>query len=269
MRCSLTSLDEVGSNIRIPLWDQATAEFCFAKSRELLTKPFPIPQPPHNSLRDINYKQDYHFREPSLNYMYTPSYHPDRCIPRSECMSRKTYSNFHRACPATSSFSIRKKINYLESPFPVYDPESSYENAYDYENSGANHRPRALSFSDTPHLTHPRKSGKSIRDRNRRRQSYNPRVYDSSSSDTECESIGSVDFDWRRRRRLSSFSLSNGSIRSEMNRKSNFLKPEVAASNRGLGRSPPPSSTVLSGLSPTTVARCLPHSDSSSSNSDL
>lgn len=113
-----------------------------------------------------------------------------------------------------------------------------------------------------------RKTGRSIRDRNRRRQSYNPRVYDSSSSDSECASYGSADADWRRRRRLSNLSMSNGSIRSEMSGRAIFLKPETAG-NKSLGRSPPPSNTILSGLSPTTVARCLPHSNSSSSDSDL
>lgn len=160
-------------------------------------------------------------------------------------------------------------MDYFEPPFPVYDPESSYENAYAYENDCRDHRQRALSFSDAPHFTQPRKSGRSIRDRNRRRQSYNPHVYDSSSSDTECGSVGSVDVDWRRRRRLSSLSMSNSSIRSEMNRRSNFLKPEMAGINKGLGRSPPPSSTILSGLSPTTAARCQLQSDSTSSGSDL
>lgn len=179
-------------------------------------------------------------------------------------MSRKTYTNFHKTRPFDM---MRKRVDYFEPPFPVYDPESSYENAHAYERD---HRQRALSFSDTPHITQPRKSGRSIRDRNRRRQSYNPRVYDSSSSDTECGSVTSADVDWRRRRRLSSLSVSNSSIRSEMYRRTNFLKPEVAGSNiKGLGRSPPPSSTILSGLSPTTAARCPPHSDSTSSGSDL
>lgn len=234
----------------------------------MLTKPFPVPKPPHNSLRDINFKQEHHFREPPLGYMY-PQQCPEKSVPRSECMSRKTYSNFHKiTCPVTSPFDMKKRVNYFEPPFPVYDPDSSYENTYSYEHEYRNHRQRALSFSDTPHVPQLRKTSKSVRDRNRRRQSYNPRVYDSSSSDTECGSFDSVD--WRRRRRLSSLSMSNNSIRSEINRRPNYLHPEFAGSVKGLlGRSPPPSSTILSGLSPTTAARYPTHSDSSSSSSDL
>lgn len=258
----MTSLEEVGTNnIRLPLWDQASAEFCFAKSRELLTKPFLVPKPPHNSLRDISYKQNYRYREPQPNYNLYAS-HTQR-VPRSECMSRKTYSSFHKTRP---TFSIKNRIDYLEPPFPVYEPESSYENTCIYDRG--NYRQRALSFSDTPHMPQPRKTGRSIRDRNRRRQSYNPHVYDSSSSDSECASYGSADADWRRRRRLSSLSVSNSSIRSEINRRPNFLRPE-SAGNKSLGRSPPPSNTILSGLSPTTAARCALHSDSTSSDSDI
>lgn len=195
---------------------------------------------------------------------------PDRCISRSECMSRKTYSSFHRTRPVLSPLDMKPRVDYFEPPFPVYEPESSYENTYDYEHEEINRRQRTLSFSDTNRVPQLRKSSKSVRERNRRRQSYNTRVYDSSSSDTECGSIGSADVDWRRRRRLSSLSVSNSSIRSEMIRRPNYLKPESAGSIKGLlGRSPPPSSTILSGLSPTTAARYPAHSDSSSSSSDL
>lgn len=50
LQCSLQSLSSITSNdrdsasnlLRLPLWDQASADFCFAKSRELLTRPLNI-----------------------------------------------------------------------------------------------------------------------------------------------------------------------------------------------------------------------------------
>lgn len=138
-------------------------------------------------------------------------------------------------------------------------------------------RHRALSFSssrDANGIAHaPKRSGRSVRDRNRRRRSYNPNAYaaETSSSESECASIGSVDAsDWRRRsRRLSSLSASNTSIRSDLAKRGrSYLRPE-SLSGKMLGRSPPPSSTILSGLSPTSVSRLQRNSASSSSDSSL
>lgn len=312
----MTSLDEYSTNsIRLPLWDKASAEFCFAKSRELLTKPFPAPHAPYNSCRDLhtnngideNYAHqialEHHFQ--NLSVRSPPFYHHnnhmyrDRTLTKSENMSRKTYTNDFKYQRAERNRSFLDEIHPPPpSPFNVnrngdcftfhpnsyeanYTPDIPYNNIYVYDNNpfeinekeDISSRPRALSFSDSQENV-PKKSGKSIRDRNRRRQSYNPQAYaETSSSESDCTSLGSVDLDWRRRRRLSRLSASNSSIRSEMimrNRSNcHYLKPEFPTGLKSLGRSPPPSNSILSGLSPTSVSRCQRQNESSSSDSSL
>lgn len=144
-------------------------------------------------------------------------------------------------------------------------------------------RPRALSFTGN-RVEAPRKLGKSIRDRNLRRQSYNPRVVESSSSESECTSLSSAvhsDLELRRRRytsnsTVSRLSTSNSSIRSDLlaqtkmrcsrSKSSQFLKPDMSGSIK-MSKSPPPSQNALSGLSPTTAARWQHDSDTSSDSS--
>lgn len=288
------------------MWDQASAEFYFAKSRELLTRPFPNPRPPHNSCRDLSHDNDQFIRTPSPTLLLEDRFqdlsikipnHPqghmcttDRSLTKSESMSRKTYSNVHkqklernhsfahdpRVFPI--SYDASRTTRYYEPPFPVFDAAYGFEPTYSTltYNSGICQgqsfdpfynfpRQRTFSLSDNQDIV-PKRSGRSIRDRNRRRQSYNPKAYEeSSSSESECMSFGSADIDWRRRKRLS---ISNSSIRSDVGRRNrgNFLKPEQV-SGKLFGKSPPPSSTVLSGLSPTSAARVARHLDSSSDSS--
>lgn len=404
MRSSLTSLeDSPSSTLRLPLWDRASAEFCFAKSRELLCKPFLTksarsqippkfihacrgPLAPHNSCRDINtvssqnvmnnkYAQQQKTLEKKLldlnlddrrRYHYSPQYR-DRTLTKSDSMSRKVYtSNYPLMSPdVQKAFPERFKLErnrsflhetgkYMCSPVtsppywtveqnttPIYPDNFNYNNpfhnkplhyqqnkknapepdnfvyesafvpvgfqltesTYGYENGSSyaqdisaydamtenrvtTLRPRALSFTDN-RMEIPRKLGKSIRDRNLRRQSYNPQVYESSSSESdECTSLGSAvhsDLELRRRRRTSSsaasrLSTSNSSIRSELigqwqerikcNRikPNQLLKPDLTVPIK-MGKSPPPSQSALSGLSPTTVARWQHDSESSSDSS--
>lgn len=211
-------------------------------------------------------------------------------------------------CKQQRSFTPNSK-NYPEHDNYGFDStfvpiEYGYNEQYNFENGGSypqdintyhltnsipedsvsnSTRPRALSFSDT-RVEVPKKSGKSIRDRNLRRQSYNPQTYESSSSDSECTSLGSAvhsDLELRRRRRTSSaasrLSTSNSSIRSELIsqggrircgriRSNQYLKPDITSAVK-MGKSPPPSQSVLSGLSPTTVARWQHDSDTSSDSS--
>lgn len=310
LKCSLSSLDDDSTNsLRLPLWDQASAEFCFAKSRELLTKPFLTPRPPHNSCRDLRDSvqiprqhaflesryQDLHIGLPGGAYF---PQNDRNTLTKSESMSRKTYSNIPRQLERNRSFINNNRNNYepnhritpdffdVSPPFPVYDTTYVFEPAYDNPflyrtevyapkeplppRDRNPFRQRTLSFSDSQEApAPPKKSGRSIRDRNRRRQSYNPKAYqESSSSESECASLGSAEIDWRRRRRLSG---SNGSIRSDVGRRafSNLLRPDSGSGKMLLGRSPPPSSTILSGLSPTSAARCQRASDDSSSDSSL
>lgn len=294
---SPSSLDDVSNNsLRLPLWDKASAEFYFAKSRELLTRPFPSARRvPHGSCRNIcctpednraqrqtnfveNQFQNLSFED---NYYRPNASYRDRTLTKSESMVRKTYSSdprlrydqsnrfFNTNIPDSVSFNANGS-QYLETSYVYYKTDLLDDN---YANGLAKAkelfgRPRTLSFSDYPDAM-PKRNGRSIRDRNRRRQSYNPRAYESSSSDSDCVSAGSVDFDWRRRRRLSRLSTSNTSIRSEMIKRSTnpFLKPQCSV--KMMGRSPPPSSSVLSGLSPTSAARCQRSSQSTSSDSSL
>lgn len=320
MRCSLNSLDNFSKNrIRLPLWDKASAEFCFAKSRELLTKPFPSPRVPYNSCRDLNDSSnnihnnyshiENHMQDLSLGQtLYTPLDYRDRTLTKSESMSRKTYTSelkrrlshnraFYRdplsppriSYPMTHNrlyFNDRQTHLYQTNGYrEVFTPEINYDDVFVYDNHSyveeprgilensadlTNNRPRTLSFNSQENL--PKKCGKTVRERNLRRQSYNPQAYaDTSSSDSDCMSLGSVDLDWRRRRRLRRMSTSNSSIRSELGIHGRvgvqFLKPEMLAANIGKGgRSPPPSNSMLSGLSPTTAARKR-QSDSSSGSS--
>lgn len=199
-------------------------------------------------------------------------------LSKSESMSRKTYSDVQRQKLERNRSFVRHppaeydSKSYFEPPFPLYETSyavPAYADALLYGNDLYTqdarvfedaYRHRALSFTNAQEpVGGARRSGRSIRDRNRRRQSYNPTAYaaaESSSSESECASLGSVDAEWRRRRRLSSLSVSNTSIRSDMGKRGrNYLKPE-AISGKMLGRSPPPSNTVLSGLSPTSVTRC-------------
>lgn len=312
LKCSLSSLDDDSTNsLRLPLWDQASAEFCFAKSRELLTKPFLTPRPPHNSCRDLrdtvqiprqNVVLESRFQDLNPGLPGGGAYFPqnDRnTLTKSESMSRKTYSNIPRQLERNRSFIHNNRNNYdLKhrttadffdplSPFPIYDTAYVFEPAYDNPFLYRTEvyapkeplppprdlnpfRQRTLSFSDGQEPpAPPKKSGRSIRDRNRRRQSYNPKAYEeSSSSESECASLGSAEIDWRRRRRLSG---SNGSIRSDVGRRafSNLLRPDSGSGKMLLGRSPPPSNTILSGLSPTSAARCQRASDDTSSDSSL
>lgn len=391
LRSSLTSLeDSPSSTLRLPLWDRASAEFCFAKSRELLCKPFltesqikpkNIPKrptyrgssAPHNSCRDLNimsqqnivnnkYSQQQKTLEKKLldlslddtrRYHYSSQYR-DRTLTKSDSMSRKIYSsNYPIMSPdVQKAFPERFRLErnrsflhdqgkYMCSPvtsppyWTVYPDNFNYNstfhknnkkipetpdnflyesafvpvgfqltnNTYNYENGSSypqdinsyhsiaenavtpnNPRPRALSFTDN-RTENPRKFGKSVRDRNLRRQSYNPRVYESSSSESECTSLGSAvhsDIEMRRRRRASSsaasrLSTSNSSIRSELIGQSRFnkcgrikssqlLRPDISIPIK-MGKSPPPSQSALSGLSPTTVARWQHESHSSSDSS--
>ncbi|XP_017772695.1 PREDICTED: tyrosine-protein kinase PR2 isoform X3 [Nicrophorus vespilloides] len=331
LRCSLTSLDEFSqNNIRLPLWDKASAEFCFAKSRELLTKPFfshhhhhHYQKAPHNSCRDLNtsvmssnnaYSEasagnialreyprrnlESRFQQLSLDGggdFYPSQIYRDRTLTKSESMARKTYKNdnkFNRferngsflhdiRPPPPSPFNSRNGADgiFLNEYYDqAYTPIETYDNVFVYDNSFPNEtptfaettRPRAMSYSESQEiLPNKKSSGKSIRDRNRRRQSYNPQAYaQSSSSESDCTSLGSVDLDWRRRKRLSRLSASNSSIRSEMViRSRNFLKPDLVG--KILGRSPPPSNSILSGLSPTSVARLQNHNVNTSSDSSI
>lgn len=277
----------------MPLWDKASAEFCFAKSRELLTKPFPKPHPPHNSCRDLHLDDNYPRQMPLVGqfqnlFLDDPYYqinYRDRTLTKSENLARKTYNRCERNRsflhdvhpPPPSPFNnVNRNGDCFTFPTAyesTYTPELGYDNVFSCRNTKCvpDNRPRALSFSDTAEGVP--KKGRSIRDRNRRRQSYNPRAYESSSSDSECNSLGSVDLDWRRRKRLSRLSTSNSSIRSEMINRNrvnpHYLKPEFN-SGKILGRSPPPSNSILSGLSPTTVSRCQrQNEESTSSDSSL
>lgn len=389
MRSSLTSLEDSNNvTLRLPLWDRASAEFCFAKSRELLTKPFPkaestntktrhsvqrVASAPHNSCRDIP-----SLKEPLLNnkyinqqnleqklmglslddaHRYQCTQYRDRTLTKSDSMQRKSYNYGHKIHkPFPEAIKLERNRSFLHDtgkylcspvtsppywaaeniysenynysnfkPHPSYKTNSKiyteqdnfgfdtnfapigYEipNQFSYENGGSfpqdintYHltnsipensititRPRALSFSDT-RVEAPKKMGKSVRDRNLRRQSYNPRTYESSSSESECASLGSAvhsDLELRRRRKTSSsaasrLSTSNSSIRSELItqggrircgriRSNNYLKPDISGVAK-MGKSPPPSQSVLSGLSPTTVARWQ-HDSNSSSDSSL
>ena len=219
----------------------------------------------------------------------------DRTLTKSENMTRKTYGNeskykyerdecLYDAQPAPPSpFNVRNSElhmfrNYDRAHTPVetydnvftYDTHDVYLNNHDDVNEAAVRR-RALSFSDSQEVA-PKKNIKSIRDRNRRRQSYNPRAYaDYSSSDSDCTSLGSTDGDWRRRnKRLGRLTSSNSSIKSEFVSRhrgvGHFLKPEA---NKTLGRSPPPCSSILSGLSPTSASRVSHTNNSPSSDSSL
>lgn len=396
MRSSLTSLeDATNGTLRLPLWDKASAEFCFAKSRELLTKPFPtadgpsnnkarthgvqrVASAPHNSCRDIpsmnadeilngKYVTPQNIERKLMGYTLddahryhcTPQYR-DRTLTKSDSMQRKSYTNYghklHKPFPEAIKFERNRSFlhdtgKYLCSPVtspPYWAAENMYSDNFNYdsncykqqhpftpnsktyeqdnfgfdsnfvplgfdvppqfsyesggsfpqdinsyhlansipENAVTITRPRALSFSDTRvEMVNPKKHGKTIRDRNLRRQSYNPRAYESSSSDSESASLGSAvhsDLELRRRRRTSSsaasrLSTSNSSIRSELIsqggrvhsrriRSNQYLKPEISSAMK-MGKSPPPSQSVLSGLSPTTVARWQHDSDSSSDSS--
>lgn len=251
------------------MWDKASAEFYFAKSRELLSRPFPsVNRAPHSSCRNLSNLHDDlgHFEHQFQNMSFEDNYYRpqvqyrDRTLTKSESMARKIYD------PRYPSFYHNANgSEYLETSYIYYKTDNVFEDRpqNDFE------RPRTLSFNGTVDNA-PKKNGRSIRDRNRRRQSYNPKAYESSSSESDCVSVGSVDFDWRRRRRLSRLSTSNSSIRSEMCKRSTnpFLKPNFSSAKM-MGRSPPPSSSILSGLSPTSAARCQRTSNSTTSDSSL
>ncbi|CAH1969065.1 unnamed protein product [Acanthoscelides obtectus] len=285
-----SSLDDIPNhqNLRLPLWDKASAEFYFAKSRELLSRPFPAA--PHSSCRNLSslsndtfntrqrYVMENHFHNLSFeDGHYRPSSHAqyrDRTLTKSESMSRKTYADprynmgreyYGEIAPPrffeTSYVYYKTELDKNYEPPPP--PATEVRLAYD--------RPRTLSFGEHQD-TLKKRNGRSIRDRNRRRQSYNPKAYESSSSDSgaDCISVGSADLDYKRRRRLSRLNASNSSIRSEVvmpRRQTNpFLRPFNGC--KMMGRSPPPSSSILSGLSPTSVARRR-SSNSTSSDSSL
>lgn len=192
-------------------------------------------------------------------------------------MTRKTYAdpryrmeNFYQQ----KTVPYDDQAQFLETSYIYYKTDVVDNNDYDNDTMikpNFFERPRTLSFSEMQEPFRKR-NGRSIRDRNRRRQSYNPKAYESSSSDSDCisnVSIGSVDFEWRRRRRLSRLTGSNSSIRSEMIKRSTnpFLKPGFSV--KMIGKSPPPSNSALSGLSPTSVARCKRSSHSTSSDSSI
>lgn len=227
-------------------------------------------------------------------YYHHANVYRDRNLTKSENMARKTYNNdaqkyarinrtflqdIHPPPPSPFNVNRNGECFTFTSSYVPFSPDAGYDNVFLYDNQSYvnenklenGQRPRALSFSESQELA-PKKNGRSIRDRNRRRQSYNPRAYvDSSSSESECTSLGSVDLDWRRRKRMSRLSASNSSIRSEMlarNRMNpQYLRPEYPGSAKALGRSPPPSSSILSGLSPTSVSRCQRQNASSSDSS--
>lgn len=273
---SPSSLDELTNqqNLRLPLWDKASAEFYFAKSRELLSRPFPTPHIPHSSCRNLssstNDRRRYAMENQFQNLSFEDAYYRprtqylDRTLTKSESMTRKSYAD------------SRYPKNYHEN-IPIYNGGSLFEASYVYYKTEVDknlddsyyERPRTLSFSETQEA-YRKRNGRSIKDRNRRRQSYNPKAYESSSSESDCISIGSVDLDSRRRRRLSRLTKSNTSIRSESMRRSTnpFLKPGLSNAKM-MGRSPPPSNSILSGLSPTSVARLQKSSHSTSSDSSL
>lgn len=296
---SRSSLDDPPSTLRLPLWDKATAEFYFARSRELLTRPFPsVRRIPHNSCRNLSsprtesFEGAYFSGTPTIesrlqNLSFDDHYNRNqvlsgsRDLTKSEGVTRKSYCNsgpFRRDTRESQSFreshSARKPFNpnssqYFESSYVFYKRGSMDDPRMPtIEDNHFRNRPRILSFSSVRENI-PKKSSRSIKERNRRRQSYNPQAFESSSSETDCVSLGSVDFNWSRRKRLSKFSTSNSSVRSEMIKKSTnpFLKPQ--SSLKLLGRSPPPSSSILSGLSPTSVSRCKKLANSSSSDSSL
>jgi hypothetical protein len=248
-----------------------------------------------SSLHDDNFvHQELGFESQFQNLSFEDNYYRpqmqyrDRTLTKSENMTRKTYSSDPRYHHEPSHGFFRENLHeplpynangsqYFETSYIYYKTDNVFDGSFDkdikYERQTVKQkdffeRPRTLSFSDTQENI-PRKNGRSIRDRNRRRQSYNPKAYESSSSDSDCISVGSVDLDWRRRRRLSRLSASNSSIRSEMCKRSTnpFLKPNF--STKMMGRSPPPSNSILSGLSPTSAARCQRSSNSTSSDSSL
>lgn len=290
-----THTREFPKHLRLPLWDKASAEFYFAKSRELLSRPFPLSSdttPIHGSCKNLSDNENNHFIHDNLGFEgrfenlsfadELPSRrqrfgYRDRTLTKSENMVRKTYdprfrneqNNLVGKHPNMPGFNFTGS-QFIEASFAYYKTESLFDDGFDprrHEKKSDTFRPRTFSYSDTVQDGNfPRRNGRSVRDRNRRRQSYNPRAYDSSSSDSDCISVGSVDLDWRRRRRLSRHSGSNNSIRSEMIKKSTnpFLKPNFSL--KMMGRSPPPSNSILSGLSPTSVSRCQKRSSNSSSS---
>lgn len=294
-----THKQEFSKELRLPLWDKASAEFYFAKSRELLSRPFPLSSNmPHSSCKNLSdIENDFmhdnlgfegHFEnlsfEEELPRRSRFAYR-DRTLTKSENMARKTYDPRFRN-EHNRDFSDQVGVpslnfnapKFIEASYVYYKTDNIMDNGFNHRVSEKkseyaidNFRQRTLSYSDTiQDGNFPRRNGRSIRDRNRRRQSYNPRAYDSSSSDSDCISVGSVDLDWRRRKRLSRHSGSNSSIRSEMVKKSTnpFLKPNFSL--KMMGRSPPPSNSILSGLSPTSVSRCQKlSSNTSSSDSSL
>ncbi|KAJ8929303.1 hypothetical protein NQ314_018010 [Rhamnusium bicolor] len=273
---SPSSLDEMSNqSLRLPLWDKASAEFYFAKSRELLSRPFPSAHVPNSSCRNLTsindnctHKQfDFqnHFQNLSFedNYYRPHMQYRDRTLIKSESMSRKTYNDPRYRLDSNHKF-YREHVpfnangsQYFETSYVYYKtdiPDDNFDKIkLENQSTGPKdffERPRTLSFSETQEPFRKR-NGRSVKDRNRRRQSYNPRAYESSSSESDCISVGSADLDWRRRRRLSRLTASNSSIRSEMIKRSTnpFLKPSFNV--KMMGRSPPPSNSILSGLSPT------------------
>lgn len=289
LRCSLSSLDNISNNsLRLPLWDKASAEFCFAKSRELLTKPFPSHcRVPYNSCCDLNeppatkgFVHDFQSMsiQNGVDHMYRPPQYRDRTLTKSESLVRKSYAHPKRSgypgCDAEYSNRFRAPNVYNDGTFYnnfgdifVYENHSYIDEAGIYIN---NYDDLEMQSNSQENLQ--RRAVKTARERNLRRQSYNPQAYaEGSSSDSDCMSLGSVDLDWRRRRRLSRHSNSNSSIRSEMAARvrmsGQFLRPDIFVGGAVTkGRSPPPSNSMLSGLSPTTAARKR-RSDSSSDSS--
>uniref|UniRef100_A0A1Y1KAD6 Uncharacterized protein n=2 Tax=Photinus pyralis TaxID=7054 RepID=A0A1Y1KAD6_PHOPY len=224
----------------------------------------------------------------------------DRTLTKSESLSRKTYTSdsknsgvchnraFLKPPLAHIPYQITHNNVYYKEEQPsiyngvVFTPDTSYDDVFVYDNHCYIDESRTFDNQNVENIkaninfihvqeNFPKKGGKTIRERNLRRQSYNPQAYaESSSSDSDCMSLGSVDLDWRRRRRLRRMSTSNSSIRSELGAHPRigvqYLKPEMLITTVKGGRSPPPSNSMLSGLSPTTAAR-KKQSDSSSGSS--
>lgn len=210
------------TTLKLPLWDKASAEFCFAKSRELLTKPNPWTCSYLNIELD---NEDDDKTRCSMKHLESVKINIENLKKIERNNGRCNNDN------SSSSESLRMNFQRLRRKSDAETQMKKLQGLKNYEAIGSRNRASSIS-SESKKIHH-------HHHHYFRRCSFNLKNCDSSEDDEDDNSISVSETDIRKR------------LRNKRRDKKIWNQFRNKESDVGLGRiSPPPSTSFLNSLSP-------------------